>query len=153
MNDLQSTFLISFASFSSTSCCFSSGITLKIVSFQLEASRLSCCVHSRTRKLAVLVFPAFCHAIFHHALITCCNVSRAGYIAQLYSQTFTQLDRDCHWLILGHVALTKIKCIPIVIHEAMQPARDTLQHVIKAWWKVARQEAGKTNTVSFLFRE
>ena len=27
-----------------------------------------------------------------------------------------QLNRDCHWLILGHVALTKIKCILIVIH-------------------------------------
>ena len=27
------------------------------------------------------VFPAFCHATFHHALITCCNVARAGYIA------------------------------------------------------------------------
>ena len=38
---------------------------------------------------------------------------------------------DCHRLFLGHVALTKIKCIPIVIHEAMYPARATLQHVIK----------------------
>ena len=27
------------------------------------------------------VFPAFCHATFHHALITCYNVSRVGYIA------------------------------------------------------------------------
>ena len=27
------------------------------------------------------VFPAFCHATFHHALIMCCNVSREGYIA------------------------------------------------------------------------
>ena len=39
---------------------------------------------------------------------------------------FTQLNRDCHWLILGHVALTKLKCIPIVIHfafTAMYPAR------------------------------
>ena len=35
-----------------------------------------------------------------------------------------------------HVALTKIKCIPIVIHLAMYHDRDTLQHVIKAWWKV-----------------
>ena len=33
MSDLQSTFLILFASFSSTSCFFSSGITLKIVAF------------------------------------------------------------------------------------------------------------------------
>ena len=27
-----------------------------------------------------------------------------------------QLNRNLHCLILGHVALTKIKCIPIVIH-------------------------------------
>ena len=33
MNDLQSTFLILSESFSSTSCCFSSGITLQIVAF------------------------------------------------------------------------------------------------------------------------
>ena len=81
MNDLQSTFLILSASFSSTSCCFSPGITLKIVAFLLEASCLCCCVHSRKRKLAVLVFPASCHSTFHHALISCCNVSRAGCIA------------------------------------------------------------------------
>ena len=36
--------------------------------------------------------------------------------ALLYSLTFIQLKRDCQWLIPGHVALTKIKCIPIVIH-------------------------------------
>ena len=57
-------------------------------------------------------------------------------IIKLYSQTFTQLNRECHWLILGHVALTKIKCILIVIHQAMYPAWATLQHMIKAWWKV-----------------
>ena len=50
---------------------------------------------------------------------------------------FLDWTRDCHWLILSHLALTKIKCIPIVIHYAMYPARDTLQHMIKAWWKVA----------------
>ena len=27
----------------------------------------------------------------------------------------TQLNRDYHWLILGHVTLTKFKCIPTVI--------------------------------------
>ena len=40
------------------------------------------------KKEIVSVFPAFCHTIFHHALITCCNpergtlpnVSRSGYI-------------------------------------------------------------------------
>ena len=36
---------------------------------------------SFTKKKTGSVFPAFCHATFHHALITCCNVSRAGYIA------------------------------------------------------------------------
>ena len=36
MNDLPSTFLILSASFSSTNCCFSSGITLNIVSFCLR---------------------------------------------------------------------------------------------------------------------
>ena len=25
-------------------------------------------------------------------------------------------NRDSHWLILGHMALTKSKCIPIMIH-------------------------------------
>ena len=41
MNDLQCTFLILTASFSSASCCFSSGTTLKIVVFGL---RLCVCV-------------------------------------------------------------------------------------------------------------
>ena len=36
---------------------------------------------SFTKKKTGSVFPAFCHTTFHHALITCCNVSRAGYIA------------------------------------------------------------------------
>ena len=70
----------------------------------------------------------------------------------LYSWTFTLLNRDCHWLILGHMALTKIKCIPIVINQVMYPARDTL-HVIKAWWKVAWQKAGKTVPVFFFANE
>ena len=36
---------------------------------------------SFTKKKTGSVFPAFRHATFHHALITYCNVSRAGYIA------------------------------------------------------------------------
>ena len=40
----------------------------------------------------------------------------SGQQTLLYSLTFTQLNRYFHWLILGHVALTKIKSIPIVIH-------------------------------------
>ena len=36
---------------------------------------------SFTKKEIGSVFHAFCHATFHHAWITCCIVSRAGYIA------------------------------------------------------------------------
>ena len=56
--------LILSASFSTTSFCFSSGITLKIVTFKLESTWgfiFVSCVHSRKRKLAVFfqcfVFP------------------------------------------------------------------------------------------------
>ena len=35
---------------------------------------------SFTKKKTSSVFPAFCQATFHHALITLCNVSRSGYI-------------------------------------------------------------------------
>ena len=50
--------------------------------FWIEASCLCCRVHSRKRKMAGpgSVLPAFCHATFHHALMACCNVARAGYI-------------------------------------------------------------------------
>ena len=37
--------------------------------------------------------------------------------------------------------------------EQLYPARDTLQHVIKACWKVARQKAGKHFASFFFFRE
>ena len=36
---------------------------------------------SFTKKKIGSVFHAFCHATFHYAWITCCNVSRAGFIA------------------------------------------------------------------------
>ena len=36
---------------------------------------------SFAKKKTGSVFPAFCHATFHHAFITYCNVSRAGLIA------------------------------------------------------------------------
>ena len=61
------------ASFSSTSCCFPSGITWKIVAFFFAL------LSSFTKKKTSSVFPAFCHTTFRHALITCCNVSRAGW--------------------------------------------------------------------------
>ena len=34
---------------------------------------------SFTKKKTGSVFPAFCHTTSHHSLITCCNVSRAGF--------------------------------------------------------------------------
>ena len=37
---------------------------------------------SFTKKKTGSVFPAFCHVTFHHALIRCYNVSRAGYNCQ-----------------------------------------------------------------------
>ena len=57
------------AYFSCKRCCFSSGITLRIV-FSLRL---------RMKKKTGGVFPAFCHATFHHVFITCCNVTRSGY--------------------------------------------------------------------------
>ena len=41
-------------------------------------------------------------AVFHFSL-------KIHKIYHLYSWTFAQLKRDCHRLILGHMALTKIK--------------------------------------------
>ena len=34
------------------------------------------------------------------------------YVILLYTQTFTQQNMHCEWLILGHVSLIKLKCIP-----------------------------------------
>ena len=69
----------------------------------------------------------------------------------LYSENFTQLNRDCHWLILGHVALTKIKCIPIVIHSKVPPLGNITARV-QSMVESGVTEGGK-NTASFLFRE
>ena len=70
----------------------------------------------------------------------------------LYSSTFTQLNKECHWLILDHMALTKIKCIPIVIHQAMYPARGYITVRDQGMAESGVTEGGK-NTASFLFRE
>ena len=111
MNDLQSTFLILSASFFFTSCCFCSGITLKPVAFQLEALCLCCCVYSRKTKLAVLYEPTFCHATFQHALITFCNVSRAGYIAYH--------DQDTFDFSQGHVTKNQPKTVCVQLSESL----------------------------------
>ena len=111
MNDLQSTFLILSACFSSTSCYFSSGIILKIVPFQLEALCL-CCAHSRKKKKKTRsVFPVFCHTTFHHALITCSDVSREGF-AQMYH------DRDTFDFSQGHVTRNQPLAVPVLLSES-----------------------------------
>ena len=84
MYDLQSqesTFLILSASFSSASGCFFSGMTLKTLLFSLKLVFVFKLLCSFTKKKTGSVFPAFCHATSHHALIMRCNVARAGYIA------------------------------------------------------------------------
>ena len=58
-----------------------------------------------------------------------------AYLVYIF-KIFTQLNRDSHWLILGHVALTKIKSV--------YPDR----HVIKHGGKVAK--AGKTCASRFI---
>ena len=71
--------------FSSTSCCFPSGITLKIVAFQVAASWLCCCVHSRKKKKTTTTTTGstcFSNLLSRHFppyFIACSNVSRAGY--------------------------------------------------------------------------
>ena len=67
---------------------------------------------------------------------------------------FTQLNRDCHRLILGHVALTKIKCIPIVIYlsrivssSGFITARD------QSMVGIGVTEGGKTLPVFFFVNE
>ena len=57
-----------------------SWITLKSLLFSLRL-RVCVVVFIHEKENSGSVFPAFCHATFHHTLITCCNVSRAGYIA------------------------------------------------------------------------
>ena len=110
MNDLQSTFLILSASFYSTSCCFSSGITLKIVAFQLEASCLCCCVHSRKRKLAGPGRPPFviCHfPCFDHVL----QCRPSGVHCLMYH------DRDTFDFSQGHMTNNQPMAVPVQLSE------------------------------------
>ena len=61
---------------------------------------------SFTTKKTSSVFPAFCLATFHHALIMCCNKSRAGYNpAKIYRDTFD--------LSQGHVTKNQQMAVPV----------------------------------------
>ena len=66
---------------------------------------------SFTKNKSGSVFPAFCHATFHHALITCCNVSRAGYIAQCI--TIAKIDRGTFDFSQGHVTKNQPMTVPV----------------------------------------
>ena len=63
---------------------------------------------SFVKKKTGSVFPAFCHTTFHHALITCCNVSRAGYIACVMYH-----DRDTFDFSQGLVARNQLMTAPV----------------------------------------
>ena len=39
---------------------------------------------SFTKKKSGSVFPAFCYTTFHHALVMCCNVARAGVYDRIF---------------------------------------------------------------------
>ena len=54
------------------------------------------------------MFPAFCHATLHHALITCCNAARAGYITVLMYH-----DRDTLDFRQGHVTKNQPMAVPV----------------------------------------
>ena len=55
-----------------------------------------------------------------------------------------------HWLILGHVALTKIKCIPIVIHLSNVPHSGYITARDRNMMESGVTE-GEKKTASFLF--
>ena len=76
---------------------------------------------------------------------------RKQYTINLYSLTFTQLNRDCHRLILGHTALTKIKCIPIYLSRIV-PSSGFITARDKRMVESGVTEGGK-NATRFLFRE
>ena len=76
---------------------------------------------------------------------------RKQYTVNLYSWTFTQLNRDYHWLILGHMALTKIRCIPIYLSRIV-PSSGFITARDKSMVESGVREGGK-NATRFLFRE
>ena len=96
--------------FSSTSCCFFSGITLKIVAF-FNSLRLRVCVvvfiHEKEnwKCFSRLLSRHF----FHHALITWCNVSLAGYIAWCITIGIHLILVKATWLRINQVKVSWVK--------------------------------------------
>ena len=61
---------------------------------------------SFTKKKTGSVFPAFRHATFHHALITCCNVARSGTLLDV-------LRRDTFDFSQGQVTKNQPMAVPV----------------------------------------
>ena len=94
LNDLQSTFLIISVSFSSTSCCFSFRISLKIIAFKPEAFCLCCCGQSQKRKLAVffaLSVTPLSTMLWQHAVM----YPERGTIAHMYHSQESTSGSPC----------------------------------------------------------
>ena len=68
---------------------------------------LLCSSTKFTKKKTSSVFPAFCQATFHHALIMCCSVFQAGYKCLMYH------DRDTFDFSAGHLTKTKPMVVPV----------------------------------------
>ena len=58
----------------------------------------------------------FIHVTFQHALITCCNVSRAGYIPLCQRSGF---DGDTFDFSQGHVAKNQPMAVPVSLSESL----------------------------------
>ena len=88
-----------------------------------------------------------------HWLIYCIVIILSRYLVQIsifviFLETGTVIGWflvTCPWL--------KSNVFQIMIHWVMYPTQDTLQHVIKAWWKVAWQKVRKTLSVFFFVNE
>ena len=100
----------------STCCCFPSGISLKIVAFQLEAS-WCCCVYSRQRKLAASgrTWQCFSRLPSHH-FSTCFNDHvriPSGVHCLMYP------DQDPFDFSQGHVTKNQQMAVPVQLSESL----------------------------------
>ena len=105
--NLQSSFPMLSASFTSTSCCFYSGIPLQIVAFQLEG------LFSFTQKKTDRVFCAFSLAT-SVILLSCAEMyPEQGMIAQMYH------DLSTFDLSQGHVTKSRPTAFAVQLSEIL----------------------------------
>ena len=101
-----------------------------------------------TVKFIFYSFPIGLFKVWDKGMYTLGNIAISLHIE--FPRLSLNLDMDCHWLILGHVALTKIKCILIVISNVPRSGYVTARDQSMVEGGVT--EGGK-NTASFLFHE